>query len=115
MQGRCFGTRLVVLAAHPAPGGIGVVPAGLRDRVHAAAVLDLAQRVAEQGAVAVSKVRASLDGDCLVAKRVGRVLALQCKQRAQRSEEHTSELQSLMRTSYAVFWLKKKTNKHQNT
>src|SRR3546814_6124092 len=24
-----------------------------------------------------------------------------------RSEEHTSELQSLMRTSYAVFWLKK--------
>src|SRR3546814_4589582 len=28
-----------------------------------------------------------------------------------RSEEHTSELQSLMRTSYAVFCLKKK-NKH---
>src|SRR3546814_9735611 len=25
-----------------------------------------------------------------------------------RSEEHTSELQSLMSTSYAVFWLKKK-------
>src|SRR3546814_3871770 len=29
--------------------------------------------------------------------------------RAARSEEHTSELQSLMRISYAVFWLKKKT------
>src|SRR3546814_3829967 len=29
----------------------------------------------------------------------------------QRSEEHTSELQSLMRISYAVFCLKKKTNK----
>src|SRR3546814_2862570 len=28
-----------------------------------------------------------------------------------RSEEHTSELQSLMRNSYAVFCLKKKTNK----
>src|SRR3546814_5615975 len=28
----------------------------------------------------------------------------------QRSEEHTSELQSLMRTSYAVFCLKKKTH-----
>src|SRR3546814_5916114 len=28
---------------------------------------------------------------------------------ARRSEEHTSELQSLMRTSYAVFCLKKKT------
>src|SRR3546814_6000428 len=30
-----------------------------------------------------------------------------------RSEEHTSELQSLMRISYAVFCLKKK-NKHYN-
>src|SRR3546814_2054755 len=28
----------------------------------------------------------------------------------ERSEEHTSELQSLMRLSYAVFCLKKKTN-----
>src|SRR3546814_1856401 len=28
-----------------------------------------------------------------------------------RSEEHTSELQSIMRTSYAVFCLKKKTKK----
>src|SRR3546814_9503702 len=34
---------------------------------------------------------------------------------AARSEEHTSELQSLMRNSYAVFCLKKKTkyNKHR--
>src|SRR3546814_3736477 len=32
-----------------------------------------------------------------------------------RSEEHTSELQSLMRISYAVFCLKKKTNKTHNT
>src|SRR3546814_8367717 len=30
-----------------------------------------------------------------------------------RSEEHTSELQSLMRISYAVFCLKKKTNTKQ--
>src|SRR3546814_7318922 len=30
-----------------------------------------------------------------------------------RSEEHTSELQSLMRISYAVFCLKKKTNNKQ--
>src|SRR3546814_944636 len=29
-----------------------------------------------------------------------------------RSEEHTSELQSIMRISYAVFCLKKKTTKH---
>src|SRR3546814_1387152 len=32
-----------------------------------------------------------------------------------RSEEHTSELQSLMRISYAVFCLKKKKNKQRNT
>src|SRR3546814_10345728 len=31
-----------------------------------------------------------------------------------RSEEHTSELQSLMRISYAVFCLKKKTTTHKN-
>src|SRR3546814_3562811 len=30
-----------------------------------------------------------------------------------RSEEHTSELQSLMRISYAVFCLKKKTQEHK--
>src|SRR3546814_8639862 len=32
-----------------------------------------------------------------------------------RSEEHTSELQSLMRISYAVFCLKKKKHKHEET
>src|SRR3546814_1157308 len=34
---------------------------------------------------------------------------------AVRSEEHTSELQSLMRISYAVFCLKKKKNKNIHT
>src|SRR3546814_6291467 len=33
----------------------------------------------------------------------------------ERSEEHTSELQSLMRNSYAVFCLKKKNKKHKTT
>src|SRR3546814_4359520 len=32
-----------------------------------------------------------------------------------RSEEHTSELQSLMRISYAVFCLKTKTHKHNKS
>src|SRR3546814_1070305 len=36
-------------------------------------------------------------------------------QYADRSEEHTSELQSLMRISYAVFCLKKKKTKTKNT
>src|SRR3546814_8873674 len=34
--------------------------------------------------------------------------AIDCEKAIERSEEHTSELQSLMRISYAVFCLKKK-------
>src|SRR3546814_9535562 len=41
-----------------------------------------------------------------VAQEMADILA---RRMAGRSEEHTSELQSLMRTSYAVFCLKKKT------
>src|SRR3546814_6107877 len=45
----------------------------------------------------------------LAGRRVERHgLAKAVQSRDQRSEEHTSELQSLMRTSYAVFCLKKK-------
>src|SRR3546814_7189715 len=46
--------------------------------------------------------------------RVGRGFIRDDLRRACRSEEHTSELQSLMRISYAVFCLKKK-NKPQYT
>src|SRR3546814_5641176 len=35
-------------------------------------------------------------------------IAGEAQELAARSEEHTYELQSLMRTSYAVFWWKKK-------
>src|SRR3546814_5681747 len=41
--------------------------------------------------------------------RMGRAIA-----QVIRSEEHTSELQSLMRISYAVFCLKKKTTNHNS-
>src|SRR3546814_4135722 len=42
-------------------------------------------------------------------------LSLQQAQPEGRSEEHTSELQSIMRSSYAVFCLtKKKDNRHKN-
>src|SRR3546814_3447634 len=43
-------------------------------------------------------------------RRCGR--ADELRRRLGRSEEHTSELQSLMRLSYAVFCLQKKTNKY---
>src|SRR3546814_7799277 len=42
------------------------------------------------------------------------IMFLRVKARTPRSEEHTSELQSLMRISYAVFCLKKK-KKHETT
>src|SRR3546814_12698192 len=44
-------------------------------------------------------------------QRAGLALRARRTPRAPRSEEHTSELQSLMRISYAVFCLKKKTIK----
>src|SRR3546814_10574345 len=43
--------------------------------------------------------------------RRARSLAVRAQRPGHRSEEHTSELQSLMRISYAVFCLKKKKNK----
>src|SRR3546814_6208634 len=43
-----------------------------------------------------------------------RVIDVSDLTKPRRSEEHTSELQSLMRISYAVFCLKKKT-KHQTS
>src|SRR3546814_3227560 len=40
--------------------------------------------------------------------------AMWCSDQKERSEEHTSELQSLMRISYAVFCLKKKKYKNNH-
>src|SRR3546814_8399430 len=66
------------------------------------------------------------DQGCLAASRTGgyvqgragpkentarRIQRFQAHQGVNRSEEHTSELQSLMRISYAVFCLKKKKTK----
>src|SRR3546814_1796867 len=53
-------------------------------------------------------------GRCRIAG-VGRARRLDEEDVRVRSEEHTPELQSLMRISYAVFCLKKKTNKQKNT
>src|SRR3546814_3236386 len=77
-----------------------------RDRVRAAAALhpDLdAQRALEQAAVRVS-IRNLRTFPCIPEREAEGRLTLRG-----RSEEHTSELQSLMRISYAVFCLKKKT------
>src|SRR3546814_4712722 len=44
-----------------------------------------------------------------------RQIAVRSRRIARRSEEHTSELQSLMRISYAVFSLKKKKQRQSTT
>src|SRR3546814_10090528 len=46
---------------------------------------------------------------------LGAKLEIRMDQRPDRSEEHTSELQSLMRISYAVFCLKKKNKQKKET
>src|SRR3546814_5485376 len=65
--------------------------ADLQALLHAAAEVGQPRQAGYRGAVAVSQLQ-----------HVIKFVALQ------RSEEHTSELQSLMRISYAVFCLKKK-------
>src|SRR3546814_8127557 len=62
---------------------------------------------------ALDKLCASLEHDARLSD-MGRYLLRQkiVTQLGNRSEEHTSELQSLMRISYAVFCLQKKKHKH---
>src|SRR3546814_6397839 len=50
-------------------------------------------------------------GNLRVTMEAGRIVVTDPNGRSSRSEEHTSELQSLMRISYAVFCLKKKKHK----
>src|SRR3546814_5653374 len=78
-------------------------------------------RALAQGVLVISDGRALLGGQRLgaigsnlmrfAASPLGfRIARLElCATRGRRSEEHTSELQSLMRIPYAVFCLKKKT------
>src|SRR3546814_5217795 len=54
------------------------------------------------------------DSGIIIVTAQGRAQALSDVPVAIRSEEHTSELQSLMRISYAVFCLQKKKNKEHS-
>src|SRR3546814_9408224 len=63
------------------------------------AMLDVAAIQIDEAGLLLERIRADLDVDPAQFDELER----------RRSEEHTSELQSLMRTSYAVFCLKKKT------
>src|SRR3546814_10510587 len=63
-----------------------------------------------KGATLVSRRRARKRGQGLF---VDLAMKACCGLASSRSEEHTSELQSLMRISYAVFCLKKKKKKYR--
>src|SRR3546814_5469689 len=62
-------------------------------------------------AIAASELAGTVDRGRRGGGRAGRCLLVELA--PVRSEEHTSELQSLMRTSYAVFCLKKKKKSQQ--
>src|SRR3546814_7140818 len=74
-------------------GGSSVVPPRL--------VAKWAKEVEQQRAALGTAREAAEQNDAALSRRLAEL-------QAQRSEEHTSELQSLMRISYAVFCLKKK-------
>src|SRR3546814_7182529 len=84
---------------------------GIKSRADACAAIDIAsgkterllQRIENRGAM---RHQFLLGGD--LGKQHGEFVAADAGDRRRRSEEHTSELQSLMRISYAVFCLKKK-------
>src|SRR3546814_4715940 len=90
---------------------MGVRGADRRDGVHVGLVV-------EQHAAAAVDLRIDEAGEQPAAAQVDRIAGGEGRGRVdrgdpsiRRSEEHTSELQSLMRTSYAVFCLKKKKKK----
>src|SRR3546814_941892 len=70
----------------------------------------VAVHVIYPGSIATNVSRNALTGDGSPRGRSDRAIdeGIDAHQAACRSEEHTSELQSLMRISYAVFCLKKK-------
>src|SRR3546814_8390046 len=69
------------------------------------ALLKLGQhRYTQRWAIALQSPECLVKRDCQLRPAVAKF---------PRSEEHTSELQSLMRISYAVFCLKKNTNNYQ--
>src|SRR3546814_4840424 len=80
-----------------------------------------ASDVAERGGAAVSEVVSTMEGISASSRKISEIvsvidgIAFQTNilaLNAARSEEHTSELHSLMRNSYAVFCLNKNKKSH---
>src|SRR3546814_6498859 len=93
-DGSNFRSNMVTLAEYQDSGAVG-----------SAGVLGLAAAWA-----CVNLLAGTIASLPLMVYRTGR----DGRRNVAKSEEHTSELQSLMRTSYAVFCLKKKTYPNEN-
>src|SRR3546814_2700211 len=84
----------------------------LKSRTHLGLISDSPWAHCERG---IKQVRGWYGDVVVMERKFERQLMGQSIGKLKRSEEHTSELQSLMRISYAVFCLKKKKqhNKHK--
>src|SRR3546814_4363649 len=89
------------------------VPAAAQSKT-GIAVVDLQRAVATSSAYSTARTQIQTTYKAQIDGFTARKNAIDAD--LKRSEEHTSELQSLMRTSYAVFCLKKKkTTNNKNT
>src|SRR3546814_1837712 len=77
---------------------------------HSATLRNPQERLAQIVATALAECRSCRQG---VAEQPGAVSRFGVGSRSRRSEEHTSEHQSLMRRTYAAFCLKHKTHHKQ--
>src|SRR3546814_9725334 len=100
-----------IVAAHVSNNSVAISDlAMLIGNVHAALSGLGNQPVEEEKPVPAVSIRSSIKPDYIVCLEDGKKLKMLRRHLMThyRSEEHTSELQSLMRISYAVFCLKKK-------
>src|SRR3546814_1984905 len=79
------------------------------------AVQDAKDKAARDAEKRLAKIDAELGGKMAAAEADVAAARKSAMAEIERSEEHTSELQSLMRISYAVFCLKKTKNQKQDT
>src|SRR3546814_3317251 len=108
MDARTGTSGLAGTGAHPHPLGHDR-PAADRVRTAAGRTAAPAARATTRTACVIAAGHAAAEPDRRGGGRAdGGHAPLRHPRRAARSEEHTSELQSLMRISYAVFCLKKK-------
>src|SRR3546814_9634088 len=92
---------------------VALLPVDIGQQPYAQIYAFLGQRHLHRGSVHIDQINLDLRIAALeTAKQIGQKITqhgVGGRQPYGRSEEHTSELQSLMRISYAVFCLKKKT------